>query len=328
VTVAVEEAEKTEAAPAVDLAAPNELAGWHIRAAAFIVDVVPGLAVVTTMALVWLAVPLGSVWWWLTVSVLAVAALLTMINRVVLPAVSGWSLGRALMGIAVVARDGASVGVGRLLCRDLAHLLDTVSVCVGWLWPLWDPRRRTFADLVVGTEVRRVEPDRRPPDVGRKAALVVSAAALLCIAGAGSGVVAVYLPDRAADQTRAAISAQGPKIVTEMLTYDPKSLKQQFAHAQSLTTEKYRPQLIKQQETVQKGHPVVNEYWFTDSAVVSAARNKATMLVFLQGHRGGGDDQRFITATVRVSFVKGPDARWLVDDLTVLTKPKPAKGEK
>jgi Mce-associated membrane protein len=79
---------------------------------------------------------------------------------------------------------------------------------------------------------------------------------------------------------------------------------------------------------VQKGHPVVNEYWFTDSAVVSAARNKATMLVFLQGHRGGGDDQRFITATVRVSFVKGPDARWLVDDLTVLTRPKPAKGEK
>ena len=140
--------------------------------------------------------------------------------------------------------------------------------------------------------------------------------------------MAVYLPDRAADQTRDAISVQGPKIVTEMLTYDPKSLKQQFARAQSLTTEKYRPQLVKQQETVQKGHPVVNEYWFTDSAVLSAARNKATMLVFLQGHRGGGDEQRFITATVRVAFVKAKDARWLVDDLTVLTKPKPAKGEK
>jgi Mce-associated membrane protein len=328
VTVAVEEAEAIEATPTVAGAAPNELAGWNIRAAAFIVDVLPGLAVVTTMTLVWVAVPLRSVWWWLTVSVLAAAALLTMINRVVLPAVSGCSLGRALMGIAVVLPDGASVGVGRLLCRDLAHLLDTLSAFVGWLWPLWDPRRRTFADLLLGTEVRRVEPDHRPADVGRKAALVVSAAALLCIAGAGSGVVAVYLPDRAADQTRDAISAQGPKIVTEMLTYDPKSLKQQFAHAQSLTTEKYRPQLIKQQETVQKGHPVVNEYWFTDSAVLSAARNKATMLVFLQGHRGGGDEQRFITATVRVSFVKSADARWLVDDLTVLTKPKPVKGEK
>lgn len=324
-TVVVDE---TETTPAVAEPAPNELASWHIRAAALIVDVVPGLAVVTTMALVWLAVPLRSVWWWVSMSVLAAAALLTMINRVVSPAVSGWSLGRALMGIAVVLPDGTTPGVGRLLCRDLAHLLDTVSVFVGWLWPLWDSRRRTFADLLAGTEVRRVEPDRRPRGIGRMAAIIVSIAALLCVAGAGSGVVAVYLPDRASDRTRDEISAQGPKIVTEMLTYDPKSLKQQFAQAQSLTTDRYRPQLVKQQETVQKGHPVVNEYWFTDSAVLSAARNKATMLVFLQGHRGGANEQRFITATVRVSFVKAAGSRWLVDDLTVLTRPKPAKGEK
>ena len=324
-TVVVEE---TEATQAVDEAAPNELAGWHIRAAAFVVDVLPGPAVVATMVLVWLAVPLGSACWWLSGSVLAAAALLTMINRVMLPALSGWSLGRALMGIAVVHKDGASVGMGRLLCRDLAHLLDTVSVFVGWLWPLWDPRRRTFADLLLRTEVRSVEPDRRPADIGRKAATVVSTAALLCIAGAASSVVAVLLPDRASDQTRDAISAQGPKIVTEILTYDPKSLKQQFTRAQSLTTVKYRPQLVKQQETVEKGHPVVNEYWVTDSAVLSATRDKATMLLALQGHRGEGNEQRFITATVRVSFVKAADARWLVDDLTVLTKPKPAKGEK
>ena len=320
--------EETETTPAVDEAAPNELARWHIRAAALVVDVLPGLAVVATMVMVWLAVPLRSAWWWLSVSVLAGAALLTMINRVMLPALSGWTLGRALMGIAVVHKDGASVGVGRLLCRDLAHLLDTLSVFVGWLWPLWDARRRTFADLLLGTEVRCVKADRRSADIGRRAATVVSIAALLCIAGAASSVLAVCLPDRASDQTRDAISVQGPRIVAEMLTYDPKSLKQQFARAQSLTTAKYRPQLIKQQETVEKGHPVVNEYWVTDSAVLSATRDKATMLLALQGHRGGGNQQRFITATVRVSFVKAVGARWLVDNLTVLTKPKPAKGEK
>ncbi len=324
-TVVVEE---TETPPAVDDTVPNNLARWHIRAAAFVVDVLPGLAVVATMALVWRAVPVNSAWWWISVSVLAVAALLTMTNRVILPALSGWSLGRALMGIAVVHKDGDSVGAARLLCRELAHLLDTLSVFVGWLWPLWDPRRRTFADLLLRTEVRCVEPGSRPTGIGQKAATVVSIAALLCIAGAGSSVLAVLLPDRASDQTRAAISAQGPKIVTEMLTYDPKSLKQQFARAQSLTTPKYRPQLVKQQETVEKGHPVVNEYWVTDSAVLSAARDKATMMLALQGHRGEGNEQRFITATVRVSFVKAADARWLVDDLTVLTKPKPAKGEK
>ena len=75
---------------------------------------------------------------------------------------------------------------------------------------------------------------------------------------------------------------------------------------------------------MQKGHPAINEYWVTDSTVLSAARDSATMLMFMQGHRGGGGEERFITATVRVSLVKGSDGHWLVDNLDVVTKPKPA----
>ena len=148
--------EETDAAPAVEEPAPNELAGWHIRAAAFAVDVLPGVAVVATTALVWLAVPPQSLWWWVSISVLVGAALVTMVNRAILPAILGWSLGRALLGLEVVRPDGAAVGVGRLMSRELAHLLDTLSVCVGWLWPLWDSRKRTFADLLLRTEVHCV----------------------------------------------------------------------------------------------------------------------------------------------------------------------------
>jgi Mce-associated membrane protein len=325
VTAVVEE---TDTTPAVEEAAPNNLARWHIRAAAFVVDVLPGVAVVATMASVSLAVPLRSTWWWLCVAVLATVILLTLINRMVWPANRGWSLGRALMGITVVRPDGGSAGVGRLLLRDLAHLLDTISVFVGWLWPLWDPRRRTFADLLLRTEVRRVEPDQRPANARRLTAIVVATAAVLCVGGGAMSFAVIFLPDRGADQTRAALQEQGPKIVSEMLTYDPKSLHEDFARAQSLTTEKYRAQLAAQQEVVQKGHPVLNEYWVTNSAVLSATPDRATMLLFMQGHRGGENQERFITATVKVSFVKGAGTRWLVDDLTVVTKPKPAKGEK
>jgi Mce-associated membrane protein len=325
VTVLVEE---TEAAPVVDDATPDDLAPWHIRAAALAVDVLPGVAVVATMALVWLAVPPRSTWWWVSISVLVGVTLLTMVNRAVLPAITGWSLGRALVGIAVVRRDGSAVGVGRLMSRELVHLLDTISVFVGWIWPLWDPRRRTFADLLLRTEVRCVKPDRRPADIRRRSAIVVSIAVLLCLAGGAVSVMAIFLPDRASGQTRAAVAAQGPKIVTEMLTYDPKSLRDDFARARSLTSDKYRPELVKQQESVQKGHPVVNEYWVTDSTVLSATPDRATMLLFMQGHRGGGGEDRFITATVQVAFVKAKDGRWLVDDLNVVTKPKPAKGKK
>jgi Mce-associated membrane protein len=324
VTVLVEE---TDAAPAVQEPAPNELAGWSIRAAAFAVDVFPGVAVVATTALVWLAAPSQSLWWWVSISVLVGGALVTMVNRAVLPAVLGWSLGRALFGLEVVRPDGAAVGVGRLMSRELAHLLDTLSVCVGWLWPLWDPRRRTFADLLLRTEVHCVATDRRPADIRRRAAIAVGVAVLLCVGAAAVSVFAIYLPARAAEQTRTAVNAQGSKIVTEMLTYDPRSLQQDFERARSLTTDKYRPELVKQQESVQKGHPVINEYWVTDSTVLSAARDSATMLLFLQGHRGGGGDERFITATVRVSLVKGTDGRWLVDNLDVVTKPKPAPAK-
>ena len=93
----------------------------------------------------------------------------------------------------------------------------------------------------------------------------------------------VYSQERAADQTRAQIATQGPKIVAQMLTYDPKSLRDDFARARSLATDKYRGQLATQQDVVQKGNPVVNEYWVTDHSVQSATPDRATMLMFLQG---------------------------------------------
>lgn len=315
-----------QAAPAIAEPAPNQLAGWRIRAAAFAVDIVPGLVVVVTMALVWLAVPPQGPWWWASLSVLVAATLATMVNRVILPPYLGWSLGRALLGIEVVRPDGAAVGLGRLVLRELAHLLDTLSAFVGWLWPLRDSRNRTFADLLLRTEVRRVERERRPADIKRHAAIAAAVAVALCVAGAAVSIFAIFLPDRAADQSRSEVNAQGPKIVAQMLTYDPKTLQQDFARARSLTTDKYRPELVKQQESVQKGHPVVNEYWVTDSTVLSATRNSATMLLFLQGHRGG-DVERPITATVRVSLLKGKDGQWLVDNLDVVTKPKPAPAK-
>ena len=109
------------------------------------------------MALVCFAVPARGIWSWVWVSLLVGVTLLTIGQSGCVAGVIGWSLGRAFCGIAVVAPTGPPLGMGRLLLRDLAHLLDTVSVFVGWLWPLWDPRRRTFADLLLRTEVQCVE---------------------------------------------------------------------------------------------------------------------------------------------------------------------------
>jgi Mce-associated membrane protein len=325
VTAVVEETQTTEA---VQESPENSLAPWHIRACAFAVDVLPAIAVVTTMALVALTVSRHPVWWWVCVSVGGLAILLALVNRLLLPTILGWSLGRALCGIAVVRRDGAATGPWGLLLRDLAHLLDTASVLVGWLWPLWDPRRRTFADMLLRTEVRRVEPDERLPNIRRWTAVAMLLAAAVCLGGAAVSYAVVYSPDRATDQTRAQIAIQGPKIVAQMLTYDPTTLRDDFKRAQSLATDRYRGQLAAQQEAVQKGHPVINEYWPSEGSIQSATPDRATMLLFLQGRRGAAPDERYISATVRVSFAKGGNNRWRVDDLNVLTKPKPAGNGK
>jgi Mce-associated membrane protein len=320
VTLVVEET-RTEAA--IEESMESSLAPWHLRAGAFAIDVLPLTAVVTTMLLVWRTLPERSVWSWVAISVLALASLLMLVNRLLLPAVTGWSLGRAFWGIAVVDYDGEKPGVWTLLLRDLAHLLDTASLLVGWLWPLWDSSRQTFADMLLRTEVQRVERDDRVHDVRRWTAITALTAAGVCLAGAVMSYAVVYTQDRATDQTRAQIRTQGPKLVVQMLTYDPKSLDEDFKHALSLTSAKYRPEMAAQQDTVRKAQPVINEYWPTDYAIQSAGPDRATMLVFLHGRRGEGEEARYITAGVRVSFVKGADNRWLVDDLTVLAKPKP-----
>lgn len=303
------------------------LAPWSFRVGAVAVDVLPGVAVVTTLALVSLAVPARGAWWWACIVVLGLVTLLVLINRLLLPTITGWSLGRGLLGIAVTRRDGSAPGPWELLLRDVAHLIDTASV-VGWLWPLWDSRRRTFADLLTRTEVRRLDPEAAPPRVRRWTVAALSTAAVLCLAGAAVSYWAVYDPERDSDRTKADVVTQGPKIVAQMLTYDPKSLRDDFARARSLATDNYRGQLAAQQDLVQKGTPVINEYWPADASILSASPDRATMLLFLHGRRGTGPEQRYISATVRVVFAKAGDDRWLVDDLAVLAKPRPPEGGK
>jgi Mce-associated membrane protein len=316
VTLVVEDIQTT----ATQVSSQNALAPWHIRACALAVDVLPAGAVATTMALVSFTVPTRGAWWWLSICVLGIAILAILVNRLLLPTILGWSLGRALFGIAVVRRDGELIGAWGLLLRDVAHLLDTVSV-VGWLWPLWDSQRRTFADMMLRTEVRRTETPR--PEIRRWTVTALLTATGLCLAGAVVSYGVAYSRDQATDQTRAQIAIQGPKIVAQMLTYDPKTLHDDFARAQSLATANYRGQLKAQQDIVEKGNPVINEYWVTDSSIESASPDRATMLLFMQGRRGAAPEERYITATVRVNFVKDGNGHWLVENLTVLTKPKP-----
>ena len=308
-----------------DDAAPDPMpASWAARAGALVVDIVVGVAVVATMALLALASPADGWARWVFTGAGAAALFVMALNRLVAPAAIGWTLGRALFGIAVRDRSGAPVGIGRLTLRELAHLADTLAVFVGWLWPLWDARRRTFADLLARTEVLRVERPRR--DMRRLVAVFLIAVALLCAAAAGLGYLTVYRHERAVDAARDQIAEQGPRIVEQMLSYGADTMPADFARAQGLTTDGYRPQLVAQQQAAQKAGVKSNEYWAVSSAVLTnppVTPDQVSMLMAMQGQRGDDPkDLKFITATVRVDFDRSADGQWRVANLTVLKKPQ------
>lgn len=304
-------------------------AGWRARAAALGIDLLPGAIVTTAMALAALCFSPGGVWWWIAVSIAGVAILATALNRTLLPVITGWSLGRAFAGIEVVRGGGKTeaVGVGRMLLREVAHLLDTAPVFAGWLWPLRDKRRRTFADILTRTEVLPAGTRQPPPGIRTRTAAVFVAAAGLSVIAAASGYFLVYQRDHASDVARTELARQGPKIVADMLSYDPESLQDDFDRARSLATEKYREQLVPQQDAIRNAKPVPNYYRVADAAVLNAAPQRAAMLLFLQGQRGTPGKERLISATVRVTFAKSSGA-WRVDDLTVVSKPLSAEEEK
>ena len=68
-------------------------------------------------------------------------------------AMSGRTLGMALVGIRVVATDGSELSPGRALVRAITLPLGFVTLGIGFLWALIDRRRRALQDLLAGSAV-------------------------------------------------------------------------------------------------------------------------------------------------------------------------------
>ncbi|HTW20307.1 MAG TPA: RDD family protein [Mycobacteriales bacterium] len=67
---------------------------------------------------------------------------------------TGQSPGKRLVGLKLIkAQDGQLLGGGMGIVRWICHILDSLACLIGWFWPLWDSKRQTFADKIVGTVV-------------------------------------------------------------------------------------------------------------------------------------------------------------------------------
>jgi uncharacterized RDD family membrane protein YckC len=67
---------------------------------------------------------------------------------------TGYSIGKSALGIKLVGeRTGQPIGAGLSFVRQLAHIVDSLPCNLGYLWPLWDRKRQTFADKIMNTVV-------------------------------------------------------------------------------------------------------------------------------------------------------------------------------
>lgn len=67
---------------------------------------------------------------------------------------TGYSIGKGVMGIRLLGEaTGQPIGAGMSFVRQLVHIVDSLPCNLGYLWPLWDDKKQTFADKILSTVV-------------------------------------------------------------------------------------------------------------------------------------------------------------------------------
>jgi len=67
---------------------------------------------------------------------------------------TGQSIGKKQAGTRLLReRDGQLIGGGLGIGRFFLHILDALPCYLGFLWPIWDTKRQTFADKILSTVV-------------------------------------------------------------------------------------------------------------------------------------------------------------------------------
>lgn len=156
----------THEAPPVEFA----YASWFARVGAWIIDGIP-----TSMLFGVLLVAFGessatangmyftangetfSLGGWPTLVFIAGSLAWFVYNWMIRQGGTGQTVGKKIVGIGVFKANTAEpLGAGLTLARQLSHIIDALPCGLGYLWPIWDKQKRTFADMMIGSRAYRV----------------------------------------------------------------------------------------------------------------------------------------------------------------------------
>lgn len=151
----------------------GRLAEWGPRALGYLIDAgIPFVAVWVLYLIAFLAMgglaaaagngdPTGLIIVGVVLGVIYLAILVfSLWNTTYRRGKTGQTLGQQVAKIKTVGEQtGQPIGFGRAFLRQIVHIVDSI-ICglpIGWLSPLWDDKKQTWADKIMGTLVVHVE---------------------------------------------------------------------------------------------------------------------------------------------------------------------------
>lgn len=136
--------------PSYSGAPASQYSDWIHRVGAYLVETLPPLIVFYIFVF---AVRVA------ILDVIVYLALLgyTIYNRWILGG-QGQSIGKKILGLMLLSEEtGQPIGTLNAFLRDICHIVDGIICYVGFLFPLWDPKRQTLADKIMKTVVVPVQ---------------------------------------------------------------------------------------------------------------------------------------------------------------------------
>jgi len=133
----------------------GQLAPWGSRVGSFLIDGLIGAAIYIVLFV--LGAIIGGAVGGLLVVLGFIGGFAFQIWNWVQQGKTGQTIGKKQLGTRLVREsDGQVVGAGLSVGRGFLHIVDGIPLYLGYLWPLWDEKKQTFADKIVQTLVIKV----------------------------------------------------------------------------------------------------------------------------------------------------------------------------
>lgn len=126
---------------------------WLVRVGASLIDAAPIIAVWIVVYILEFAIGSFVVDILLTLVVFAAAIGYWVYNRLILGG-QGQTIGKKMLNIKLISEEtGQPIGTMNAFVRDICHFVDGIPCGVGYLAPLWEAKRQTWADKIMNTVV-------------------------------------------------------------------------------------------------------------------------------------------------------------------------------